>query len=159
MYRNNKNATSIKDRVSNESTDAANAALSKALPPPLAEYLQPFAINHNAALKPGYKVPIEEEGEERRYRHDDADGHHRRVELGVHIAHKAGQHVQIREHLCVARKEVERGRAAGTVVAAHEHFNTTAMGKEMQISPSPSLSMRCNTYHSGLCQLTRTRLQ
>ena len=158
MYRNNKNATSIKDRVSNESTDAANAALSKALPPPLAEYLQPFAIN-NAALKPGYKVPIEEEGEERRDRHDDADGHHRRVELGVHIAHKAGQHVQIREHLCVARKEVERGRAAGTVVAAHEHFNTTAMGKEMQISPSPSLSMRCNTYHSGLCQLTRTRLQ
>jgi len=159
LYRNNKNATSIKDRVSNESTDAANAALSKALPPPLAEYLQPFAINRNAALKPGYKVPIEEEGEERRYRHDDADGYHRRVELGVHNAHKAGQHVQIREHLCEARKEVERGRAAGTVVAAHEHFNTTAMGKEMQISPSPSLSMRCNTYHSGLCQLTRTRLQ
>jgi hypothetical protein len=70
------------------------------LPPPsVVWYLQPFAINHNAALKTGYKVPIEEEGEERRYRHDDADGHHRRVELGVHIAHKAGQHVEIRKSL------------------------------------------------------------
>jgi hypothetical protein len=81
LYRNSKNATSIKDRVSNESTDAANAALSKAPPPPLT------------------LVPIEEEGEERRYRHDDANRHHRRVELGVHPAHKGGQHPQFREHL------------------------------------------------------------
>jgi hypothetical protein len=45
LCRSNKYAISINDSVSNDITDAANAALSKALPPPLTEYLQAFTIH------------------------------------------------------------------------------------------------------------------
>jgi hypothetical protein len=51
LWRSSKNARSIMERASKESTDAANAALSNALPPPLTEYLQPFAINYKSVVK------------------------------------------------------------------------------------------------------------
>jgi hypothetical protein len=42
LYRSIRNAMSINERVSNESNEAANAALSNALPPPFVEYLPTF---------------------------------------------------------------------------------------------------------------------
>ena len=45
MCRSNKYATSINESVSKFITEDANAALSKALPPPLTEYLKVFSLN------------------------------------------------------------------------------------------------------------------